>query len=165
MMMSVQKEPDPRGAARRRHVRRHRGRPPDKELLVVDQIIVDMAAALAEVYGLSPARRARAFAMALLLGTPVWPPRLPRGAERVHQQMKEKLGGKEPPGFILTCRRLPKSVSGHEASVLRHLKSGKVKPRPEVVEGLVRSLRAKDEDLMRLLVSIANATVAGGTHL
>lgn len=150
--------------------RRGRGRPSDKELLVVDQMIVDMAAALAEVYELSPARRARRHAMALLLGKPDadGPPQLPRGAGKL---LREKPSPDRPPPraagtvprFILAGRKLPKTVSGHEASVLRHLKGGKVRPRPEVVEDLVRILRAKDEDLMRLLVSIATATVAGNT--
>jgi len=158
-------------ASAARVARRSRGRPPSKERLAVDQVIVDMAAALAEVYGLS-LRRARALAMALLLGKPDadGPLRLPRGAGKL---LREKLDRPPPraagtgkvPRFILAARKLPKTVSGHEASVLRRLKGAKVKPRPKVVEDLVRILRAKDEDLMRLLVSITTAIVAGGTHL
>ena len=118
---------------------RRRGRPPREDRVIADQIVVDMAAALAEAYGLGP-QRARDLALALLEGKIVTPTRLPRGV------------GKVSAASVLACYRLPKTVTGRHASVVRNLKSGKVRSRPDVVAGMVRILRAKDTDLIHLFL-------------
>jgi hypothetical protein len=128
-----------RDAMARRVKPRRRGRPPNEDRVVADQIIIDMAAALTAAYGLGP-QRARDFALALLEGKIVRPTRLPRGA------------GKVSAASVLASHRLPKTVTGRHASVVRNLKSGKVRSRPDVVAGMVRILRAKDTDLIHLLL-------------
>jgi hypothetical protein len=78
--------------------RRPRGRPPNENDIATDQHVVDMAAALAEVYGLGP-QQARDLARALAEGReePAKDkPKLPRGARN-----------KAAPGSILASFKLP----------------------------------------------------------
>jgi hypothetical protein len=105
--------------------RRPRGRPPNENDIATDQHVVDMAAALAEVYGLGP-QRARDLARALAEGRMVSASKLPRGAR------------KAAPGSALKSYALPRALESYD----KRLKRGKIKPRPEVVAWLVAMLRA-----------------------
>jgi hypothetical protein len=123
---------------KRKRQRIGRGRPPNES----DQIIIDMAAALMEVSTLGP-QQARDLALALLEGHLTTPKNLPRGYRRM------------PKSSILTTHELPvTSFKGREGNVADKVKRGTIKPRPDVVAGFVRLLRAKDQALIRTVLDL-----------
>jgi hypothetical protein len=130
--------------------RRRRGRPPKH---ADDQIIIDMAAALMEVSTLGP-QQARDFALALLEGHLTTPENLPRG----HRRM--------PVPSILAARELPTAFKSREGNIADKIKRGVIKPRPDVVAGFVRLLRAKDKALIRAVIDLLpkKASVARKAH-
>src|SRR5262245_1956041 len=109
-----------------------RGRPPKD-----DQMVVDMAAALMEAYGLWP-QRARDLAVAYVDGYEATPTKLPRGSR------------KAAPGSLLVSYVLPLATfEGRDATITQKLRRGDVRPRPDVVAALVYLLRTKDDDIIR----------------
>ena len=127
-------------APKRKRQRIGRGRPPNKN----DQVIIDMAAALMEISTLGP-QQARDLALALLEGHLTTPANLPRG----HRRMAAS--------SVLSARELPvmtTSFKGREGNIADKVKRGAIKPRPDVVAGFVRLLRAKDEALIRTIIDL-----------
>jgi hypothetical protein len=113
--------------------RRRRGRP-SKD----DQIVVDVAAALTEAYSLGP-QQARDLALAVLEGKMVTPSKLPRGA-----------GRRALPHSVVMAYELPfATFKGRQVTILQKIRSGKLRPRRDVVVALVSVLRAKDDDIKR----------------
>ena len=100
--------------------RRRRGRPPRENA----QFVVDLAAALAEVFALGP-QQARDVALAWLEGEVTTASRLPRHAI-----------GK--PGLLLG-HRLPETLEARSRTIRR----SRLKPRPAVVPGLAQVRRAR----------------------
>jgi hypothetical protein len=134
---------------KRKRQRIGRGRPPNKN----DQVIIDMAAALMEVSTLGP-QQARDLALALLEGHLTTPENLPRG----HRRM--------PASSVLTARECPTPFKSREGNIAEKAKRGVIKPRPDVVAGFVRLLRAKDEALIRTIIDLMpkKASVAQRPH-
>jgi hypothetical protein len=110
-----------------------------------DQLVIDMADALAKVYGLRP-QASRDLALALKEGhareiTPKERAKLPRRFQRQ--------------GWILLRHELPITATykGREGAIAAKLKRGKIKPRPDVVQALTR--------LLRMLATKETAAVLG----
>jgi hypothetical protein len=125
----------------KRIARRSRGRPPNESDIATDQHVIDMAAALVEVYGLGP-QRSRDLAWALTEGredSTKDKPKLLRGARK-----------KAAPGSILASFKLPLTLKAHDQRLTRRLKRGEIKPRPEAVAWLVAMLRLMDRLMLTL---------------
>jgi len=134
----------------RRHLKpRRRGRPPRD-----DQMVVDMAAALMEAYGLGP-QRAHDLALAFAEGRAVTPaklpPKLPRGSRKAAQ------------GSLLVVYELPQTFEGRSATIAQKLRRGDIRPRPDVVAALVELLRTKDDGIIRRAHATMRLLIARST--
>jgi hypothetical protein len=127
--------------------RRKRGRPRKDE---DDQEVVDLAAAFAKVRGLGP-QRARDLALSWLEGT----------ARKHTPEEREKLPRRfRRSALPLLTHELAVSYKGREGGIAEKLASGQLKPRPDVVDEIVKILRAKDEELVHLALAIVRRLLA-----
>jgi hypothetical protein len=100
--------------------KRKRGRPRQDD---EDQVIVDIAAALAKVYGLGP-QKARDLALAWKEGC----------LRQLTPEERKKLARRFQRPGVVTSFNLLTTCKGRESGIAKKLAGGKLKPRPEVVQ-------------------------------